>query len=106
MRLFRSLFLILALTLATAPAAHGQSAPDGSLKAEITAVAIPANRRPIVTFKIADAKGKPLDLDDLDPNSVKFTIAALTVAKSGERDYRNYILAKVAGKDFVATVAL
>jgi len=101
MRLFRSLFLILSLTFATAPAAHGQSAPESGLKAEITAVAIPANRRPIVTFKIADAKGKPLDLEDLDPNSVKFTIAALTVAKSGERDYRNYILARVAGKDFV-----
>jgi OmcA/MtrC family decaheme c-type cytochrome len=101
MRLCRSLFIILALTLAAAPAAHGQSAPDGGLKAEITAVAIPANRRPVVTFKIADAKGRPLDLEDLDPNSVKFTIAALTVAKSGARDYRNYILAKVAGKDFV-----
>jgi OmcA/MtrC family decaheme c-type cytochrome len=101
MKLLRVLLLMSALTFATAPPADCQSVADGGLKAEITGVAIPADRRPVVTFKIADAKGKPLDLEDLDPNSVKFTIAALKVGKSGEQDYRNYILAKVTGKDFV-----
>jgi OmcA/MtrC family decaheme c-type cytochrome len=100
MQLLRVLFPILALTFSTAAVSHGQSAPDGGLKAEITGVTIPGNRRPVVTIKVTDAKGKPLDLEDLDSNSVKFTIAALKTAKSGERDYHNYILAKVAGKDY------
>ena len=39
-----------------------------------------------MTFKIADAKGKPLDLEDLDPDSLKFTIAALNVDRSEEYD--------------------
>ncbi|HEX9444989.1 MAG TPA: OmcA/MtrC family decaheme c-type cytochrome, partial [Candidatus Binatia bacterium] len=101
MQLLRAWFLISALVLWTAPSARAQGAPDGGIKAEITGVAIPGNRRPVVTFQVADAKGKPLDLDDLDPKSVKFTIAALAIAKDGARDYRNYILAKVAGKDYV-----
>ncbi|HEY2988527.1 MAG TPA: OmcA/MtrC family decaheme c-type cytochrome [Candidatus Binatia bacterium] len=101
MQLLRVFSVVLGLILSTAAVVHNQTAPDGGLKAEITGVAIPANRRPVVTFKITDAKGKPLELEELDPNSVKFTIAALTVAKSGEQDYRNYILAKVAGKDYV-----
>ncbi len=101
MQLLRVLFLILAVALSTTAVSHSQSAPDGGLKAEIAGVTIPGNRRPVVTIKITDAKGKPLDLEDLDPNSVKFTIAALKVAKSGEQDYHNYILAKVIGKDYV-----
>jgi OmcA/MtrC family decaheme c-type cytochrome len=79
---------------------HAQSSPGG-LKAEITGVAIPASRRPLVTFKVSDAKGKSLDLDDLDPNSVKFTIAVVKVGNSGESDYQNYILTKVAGREYV-----
>jgi OmcA/MtrC family decaheme c-type cytochrome len=101
MRLLRTLILLLSLTAMTAPSLHAQSASQAGLKAEITGVTIPANRRPVVTFKISDTKGKPLDLDDLDPNSVKFTIAALKVGKSGEREYLNYILTKVTGKEFV-----
>ena len=92
------LVTVFALSAATA---YAQVAGEGGLKSEITAVSIPADRRPVVTFKIADAKGKPLELDDLDPKSAKFTIAALKVAKDGEREYRNYILAKVAGKEYV-----
>src|SRR5256885_17120962 len=98
--LLRSLFLVIVLAFQAA-AAYAQVAGEGGLKAEITGVAIPADRRPIVTFKIADAKGKPLEPGDLDPDSVKFTLAALKVGQHGEREYRNSILAKTAGKDYV-----
>ncbi|HTM07530.1 MAG TPA: OmcA/MtrC family decaheme c-type cytochrome [Verrucomicrobiae bacterium] len=98
--LLRSLFL-LALLAPSAPPAYAQVVGEGGLKAEITAVTIPGDRRPVVTFKIADAKSRPLDVSDLDSNSVKFTIAALKTAKDGEREYRNYILTKVTGKDYV-----
>jgi OmcA/MtrC family decaheme c-type cytochrome len=93
--LFPILFLVSGL-----PSVHAQNSARG-LKAEITGVAIPASRRPLVTFKVSDAKGKSLDLDDLDPNSVMFTIAAVKVGKSGESDYQNYILTKAAGKEYV-----
>ncbi len=101
MQLLQILILLLALTALPMPLVYSQETSGGGLKAEITAVAIPTNRRPVVTFKIADAKGKPLDLEDLDPDSLKFTIAALNVEKNGERSYHNYILTKVAGKDYV-----
>jgi OmcA/MtrC family decaheme c-type cytochrome len=99
MRSWRTLFPILFL-VSGLPTVYAQNSPGG-LKAEITGVAIPASRRPLVTFKVSDAKDKSLDLDDLDPNSVKFTIAALKVGKGGESDYQNYILTKVAGREYV-----
>jgi len=92
--------VILFLAVAT-PTADGQVPASGAFKAEITAVTIPADRRPVVTFTVSDANGKPLELQDLDQQSVKFTIAALKTGKNGEADYHNYVLAKVAGKDFV-----
>ena len=98
MRLSGALGLLFALMAAPG---YGQSSAQSGLKATITLVAIPNDRRPVVTFKITDVKGKPLELDDLDPDSVKFTIAALRVGKNGERDYHNYILTKVAGKEYL-----
>jgi hypothetical protein len=79
--------LLITFLLSGLPASLGQSRFAG-LRAQITGVAIPASRRPVVTFKVSDASGKPVDLEDLDPDSVKFTIAALKVAKSGETDYQ------------------
>ncbi len=74
---------------------------DGGLIVHIVGVAIRADHRPVVTFKINDVKGKPLDIEDLDPNSVKFTIAAIKAETGGETSYHNYILTKVSGKDYV-----
>ena len=54
--LLRSLFLFTVLALSVSPG-YAQIAGEGGLKAEITGVAIPGDRRPVVTFKIADAKG-------------------------------------------------
>jgi hypothetical protein len=98
MRSWQALFLFMFM-VAAAPTT-GQSSVGG-LRAEITAVTISANRRPVVTFKVSDAKGRPIQLEDLDPDSVKFTIAVLKAGKSGEGDYQNYILTKVAGRDYV-----
>src|SRR5258706_7717402 len=92
--------LILAVVIGLGRNAQAQSAASSGLKAQITAVAIPATRRPVVTFSVRDSGGKPLELADLDAESVKFTIAALKTDKSGARDYSNYILTKVAGKNF------
>ena len=101
MLLLRVLPLVTAVALSVVSTARGQSDPGGGLKAEIASVAIPADRRPVVTFKISDGKGRPLELGDLDADSVKFTIAALKAGKSGDSDYQNYVLTKVAGKDYV-----
>ena len=99
MRLFRFIFLI-GVICAVVSALYAQNAADGGLKAEIIAVSI-SGSRPVVTFKISDAKGNPLDIADLDPNSVKFTMAVLRKEKDGGQDYYNYILTKVAGKEYV-----
>ena len=101
MQLLQAMILFFVVTLFSTPTARGQNTAEGGLKAEIIGVSVSDNRRPVVTFKIGDSKGKPLDLDDLDPNSVKFTIAVLKTGKDGEKDYHNYILNKVTGKDYV-----
>src|SRR5205809_446389 len=101
MQLLQAMILFFVVTLFSTPTARGQNTAEGGLKAEIIGVNVSDNRRPTVTFKIGDSKGKPLDLDDLDPNSVKFTIAVLKTGKDGEKDYHNYILNKVTGKDYV-----
>lgn len=69
------------------------------LKAQIVGVKIPENRRPVVTFKISDAKGNPLDRSEL--GEIRFTIAKVQVAVDGEASYYNYVLSKVAGKEYI-----
>jgi OmcA/MtrC family decaheme c-type cytochrome len=101
MQLLFVLISVFGFAVAMPSGVSGQSGPDGGLKAEITGVSIPGNRRPVVTFKIFDSRGRALDLEDLDAHSVKFTLAALKTEKSGDRDYTNYILSKVPGKDYV-----
>ncbi|TMA12185.1 MAG: OmcA/MtrC family decaheme c-type cytochrome [Deltaproteobacteria bacterium] len=99
MRLAR--LFILALILSTSSSVHGQGVPADGLKAEIVGVKVPSNRRPVVIFRVSDSKGKPLSLEDLDRDGVRFTIAAIKLGKSGESDYHNYVLTKVAGQEYV-----
>jgi OmcA/MtrC family decaheme c-type cytochrome len=101
MKLLRAWILMCIPVLLATSAAHSQNMPASGLRAEIIGVSVSDKRRPVVTFKISDSKEKPLDLGDLDADSVKFTIAALKVGKDGEKDYHNYILNKTAGKDYV-----
>jgi OmcA/MtrC family decaheme c-type cytochrome len=76
------------------------SRADG-LKATIVGVDIGSDRRPVATIKISDAKGKSLELADLDTGSMKLTIAKIQTGKSGESEYHNYILRRVVGKQYI-----
>jgi hypothetical protein len=97
-------FLILAVLL---PGARSSTANDeansvgAGLKAEVISAKIGSDRRPVVVFRVGDSKGQPLDLDRIDPGSIKFIIASLKTATGGESEYYNYILTKVAGKEYV-----
>ncbi len=82
MRLVRLFTPALSLVFSTAILVYGQGLPGDGLKAEIVGVKIPDNRRSVVTFRVNDSKGKPLNIEDLDPDSVRFTIAAVEVGKT------------------------
>ena len=77
---------------------RAQSSPGEGLKAEITGVKIPENRRPVVTFKISDGQGRPLDRTDL--GEIRFTIAKVQPSTIGA-SYYNYVLSKVPGREYV-----
>jgi OmcA/MtrC family decaheme c-type cytochrome len=80
---------------------HGQAIQSGGLAVEIIGVTIRQDRRPVATFKLGDTKGHHVELSDLDPNSIKFTIAAIKADNTGATSYHNYILTKVSGKEYV-----
>ena len=80
---------------------HGQAIQSGGLAVEIIGVTIRQDRRPVATFKLGDTKGRHVELSDLDPNSIKFTIAAIKADNTGATSYHNYILTKVSGKEYV-----
>lgn len=97
-------FVLVTLLFLSTPGAGGSFASErigNGLKAEITGAKISQDRRLVVSFRISDADGRPLRLEDLDENSIRFTIAALRSGINGESSYQNYVLSKVAGKDFV-----
>ncbi len=91
--------LLLGLFLFGSPPVYGQGSSGEGLKAEILGVKIPDHRRPVVTFRILDAKGNPLDRSQLE--DVRFTIASIRAGEGGETRYQNYILSKVAGREYV-----
>ena len=79
----RSLFKILLVFAVLLAGARSSTANDeansvgAGLKAEVISAKIGSDRRPVVVFRVGDSKGQPLDLDHLDRDSIKFTIAAL-----------------------------
>jgi OmcA/MtrC family decaheme c-type cytochrome len=77
---------------------HADSAPG--LRAEIIEARIGEGRRAVATIKLSNGNGSALDLTDLDAGSVKFTIAAIVKANNGETAYHNYVLSRVAGREF------
>jgi len=95
------LLLSFSFFLTAAELNFAQRASGQGLRAEITRVKIPRGRRPVVTFKINDSKGKPLTIKDLDRRGIRFTIATIKVGKNGATSYHNYVLQKVKGKDYV-----
>ena len=86
------LFLSFSFFLTAAELDFAQRASGQGLKAEITRVKIPRNRRAVVTFKISDSKGKPLTIKDLDQRGIQFTMATIKVGENGETSYHNYVL--------------
>jgi OmcA/MtrC family decaheme c-type cytochrome len=94
-----SALLLLSSFLFDSPLVYGQGPSGDGLKAEILGVKIPDHRKPVVTFKISDAKGNPLDRSQLE--DVRFTIAAIQAGERGETGYHNYVLSKVPGREYV-----
>jgi hypothetical protein len=90
---------ILLGVLFTHSASYAQVPSSQALNTEISGVTIPADRRPVVTFKTSDGQGRAFELSDLDDGSIRFTIAAIKAETNGQTSYHNYILTKVAGKE-------
>ena len=89
------------VALAVWPNRLSYAEPLAGLRAEIVGVRIGADRRATATIKVTDAKGRPLDLNDLDRDSARFVIAVLRTDKRDDTAYHNYILSRVVGKEFI-----
>ncbi|MDO8691776.1 MAG: OmcA/MtrC family decaheme c-type cytochrome, partial [Dehalococcoidia bacterium] len=77
-------------------------APGPGLKVQITDVSIPGDRKPVVTFRITNAEGNPLQLTDLDGGLVRFTIARIDIdPATGLTSYFNYVMINAPGRPFV-----
>ncbi|MBI4286061.1 MAG: hypothetical protein HY670_09240, partial [Chloroflexi bacterium] len=92
----------------TGPAGAPAPVPPGAgLKLTITKAEIPADRKPVVTFKITDDAGAPLKIEDLDPLPIpgampaRFTIAYLKQdAQTGLTEWLSYVLAPGQGQPY------
>ncbi len=85
------------------PGAPGRSAAivGPGLKLEISQVEIGADNKPVVTFKMTDASGNPLQVSDLDANSLRFTMAKIvTDTGSGLTHYENYFVTDAKGAPY------
>ena len=96
---------------AGAPGKDAPVAPGPGVKLTITKAEVPTDRKPVVTFTLADRAGKALKLSDVDDLSaevpvpgvmnVRFTIAALKQdAASKLTSWENYILAPAQGQPY------
>ncbi|MBI5300748.1 MAG: OmcA/MtrC family decaheme c-type cytochrome [Chloroflexi bacterium] len=83
---------------AGAPGKSASVAPGAGLKMEITKVEIPADNKPVVTFKLTDDRGNLVKVADLDANSLRFGIAKINLDKDTNlADYENYFVNDVRG---------
>lgn len=70
-----SVFMIAFQFIQSSGVATGQSVPaTGGLKMTVTGVTINSSNIPEVSFTLADAKGSPLKIADLDANAIRFDI--------------------------------
>jgi len=81
------------------PAGKAAPVPPGAgLKMEISKVEVPADNKPVVTFRVTDAQGNLLKNSNLDANSFRFTIAKVVTDKdSGLTSYESYVTRTVTG---------
>ncbi len=97
-----SLALVFGAGLAGAsPAPAPSGSPGPGLQMQISKVEIGADNKPVVTFKLTDAKGVPFKASDLDANSLRFTLAKIVLDKdTGLTHYENYFVNQVKGTEF------
>lgn len=93
------LLLFLGFSLLSPDRAFAQAAAGNGLRAQIVGVKIAADRRPVVTFRISDSRGNPLDRSQLE--DIRFTIAGIKTGDGGETSYHNYVLSKIPGREYV-----
>ncbi|MDO8750519.1 MAG: OmcA/MtrC family decaheme c-type cytochrome [Dehalococcoidia bacterium] len=85
--------------------------PGAGVNLAVTKVEVPADRKPVVTFTMTDAVGKPLKLSDVDDLShevpvpgvmnVRFTIARLQQdSQTKLTQWQTYILAPAQGQPY------
>lgn len=84
------------------PIGETAAVPGAGLKLQITKVELPADNKPVFTFKITDDKGALLKPADLDANSIRFALAKLVVDKdTGLARYEGYVTRERKGVEFV-----
>ncbi|MBI2864157.1 MAG: OmcA/MtrC family decaheme c-type cytochrome [Chloroflexi bacterium] len=98
-----SLFMVVYQLVHSNSVVNGESTPaTGGVKLAITSASIPGDRKPVVSFKLTDAKGSPLRLTDVDANSLRFDIAVLKQETgTGRTFWENFVVNQVQGRDFV-----
>lgn len=75
--------------------------PGPGLKAAISKVAISADNKVTITYKLTDDKGNPFNRANLDANSERFSVARIEVDnESGNTQWLSYVLANVRGAPF------
>lgn len=85
---------------AVGPAGAAAFIPADGVVANITAVTIGADNKPVVTFSIKDGNGQPLKISDLDTYP-RFTIDYINVdAATNTTSYVNYITENRSGAPF------
>ncbi|MHB1135148.1 MAG: OmcA/MtrC family decaheme c-type cytochrome [Chloroflexota bacterium] len=97
-------FVLLLLLLAAVFGAQtiaAQSAPGDGLRAEITSVVIPADRKPVATFRLSNAAGAALTLAQMDANSTRLILTRLEKdPASGLTDLVSFTESAVRGADY------
>lgn len=78
-----------------------QAEPGDGLRAEILNVEIPSDRKPVVTFRLTNAAGAALTVEQMDANSVRFIITHLQQdPETGLSELLSYTVSSVAGREF------
>lgn len=99
---FAVLSTAMALVVLASTSAFGQTLSVGDgVRLKVESATIPADLKPVVTFRVTDVKGTPLRLADLDANSPRFAIAAIQVDPATNLTrYVNYVVNAVTGTTF------
>lgn len=82
-------------------AIFAQTGPGEGLRAEISGVEIPADRKAVVTFRLTDGRGAGLRVEDMDRNSVRFIMNRVASdPQTGYERLLSYTVNNVNGRQF------